>query len=236
MPKNNRKKMTTHLTKGRSAPGARKGSETYNLLSTLNDKQILYEDPRKLSVGNGGQATETPNEAKMNELMRNIWRVSWAAGHGHAPKKEYTPGSWSDSHVWLQKGDHIIDPTPTDGAYKGLQQHYKAWEGRSRTLCFLDWKKRYEAMIRENFIKYYMEQVKENDIMEWIEIMNDAGARKQIFQACSEKFKVMFKAKPQERQCYYNIMACKDDYPGYKVMFGSMGYEVEPGTIFWEFG
>ena len=226
MPKNQSKKLKKLIAKDQSYPGARKGSEAHRLMSEMNNHKIV--SARAKPVKGAGE--------KGDELLRNVWRISWAAGIGHAPKKQYKPGTHTDSHVWLQKGDHIIDPTPADTSYAGCKQHYKAWEGKSKVACFMDWKKRYEQVITENLVSQYMEHIKEKDIMEYIEIMNDAGAQKKIFKACSDKFKMMMKANPPPRQCYYNVMACKDDHPGYKVMFGSMGYEVEPGRVFWEFG
>jgi len=160
------------------------------------------------------------------EADESLWKLSWAMGTGRAPKKEYD-GNRADTHVWLQHpetGD-IIDPTPPEERFIGLTPHYKAWEGQSRLKCCLDWKKRWEQHLELEVVPSFQEIVG-----------HQGPVTKEQIQNIGVAYLRNHEVEAQPNRCYYNILAIKNNHPGYKVQFGSMGYEVEPGRVFWEYG
>ena len=172
------------------------------------------------------QMSDNYTRSSATQADQNIWKLSWAMGQGRAPKKEYD-GNRADTHVWLQHpetGD-IIDPTPPEERFTGLTPHYKAWEGESRLKCCLDWKKRWEQHIELEVIPGYQEKFGKRH-----------KATKEFIQKVTKMYLRGHEMQPQRNKCYYNILAIKNNHPGYKVQFGSMGYEVEPGRVFWEYG
>ena len=172
--------------------------------------------------------TGTESLPKKNESNILLWRLALAMGKGRCPKPEYD-GNTFDTHVWLQNPDgHIIDPTPDQAQFAGLKKHYKAWEGKSRLKCCMDWMKQWEQHLKEELVPKVKEQLGERIVHRGNEL------EKKIAKMCLSALKT----SPQALHCYYNILAIKKDWEksGYKVQFGSLGYEVQEGTVFWEFG
>jgi len=231
MPKKQNRALKRKVARGQSVvlAGARKGSQAYNLMKEIQGGGLASQYERN------GRPLKLHYAEHTNDAMNFAWKIAYANGLGQTPKKHYTLGTFTDSHVWLQKGDDIIDPTPPDEHYKPCKKHYQAWEGKDRLMCFMDWKNKWETCVKEEVeppVTEYLMKIGP----EKYKLMREVSTDEEWYKSCGKKYLRQLANEPEVRKCYYNVLAIKDKHPDYQVMFGSLGYGVAPGIIFWEFG
>lgn len=244
MPKNMKKKMrkVQHLTQNQKI--IKSHGPLRNVLPTL--ETMLKK--KAMSVSEVSQemfmkSLDNDVPAHNYELSMwnasNAWRMAYDAGIGVKPKDNYKPGSQMDTHCWLvhKKTGEILDPTPDDEPYdRAVNKHYRAFQGKDKLMCFLDWKKRWEHFINVELLDEVANGIEDRQNKRRGTLIRDERWKSTV----KKVFMNGMVEEPQTRRCYYNCVCLlasdkkiKEDY---ELAFGSLGYEMQKGKVFWEFG